>query len=146
MRILVTGSRDWDDRLAIYRALNAICEEFGLNYPPDEYGNTMPDPSRFTLVHGHCPTGADHWADEWCIGNNFLAERHAADWSRGRRAGPERNGVMVTTLDADDLCVAFIGNCTSPRCNLPGDHPSHGATGCASLAEKAGIPTRRYFA
>jgi hypothetical protein len=44
-----------------------------------------------------------------------------------------------------DLCLAFIGDCTSPRCDIEGEHPSHGATGCASLAEAAGIPVRRFF-
>lgn len=133
MRILVTGSRDWTDRFAVYRALNAVCDEFALNYPPDEYGNTMPDPERITVVHGACPIGADLWADEWCIGSNFLAERHPADWQRyGKRAGFVRNAEMVN-LGAD-LCLAFIRN------------HSRGATMTADLAEKAGIPTRRYLA
>ena len=144
MRILVTGSRDWVNRLAIYGELLGVCEEFDLLYEPDEYGNTMPDPSKFTLVHGHCPTGADHWADQWSIGNFFIAERHPADWSRGRRAGPERNAHMIS-LGAD-LCLAFIGACTSPRCDTEGKHPSHGASGTADLAEKAGIPVRRFLA
>lgn len=129
MRILVTGARDWPDRLAVYRALNEVCEEFDLNYEPDEYGNTMPDPSKITVIHGHCPTGADHWADEWCIGSFFMAERHPADWKRfGKAAGPKRNGEMVA-LGAD-LVLAFpmVG--------------SRGTVDCMTKATSAGIPVR----
>jgi len=141
----VTGSRDWGDRLAVYRALNDICDEFDLNYPPDEYGNTMPDAAKVTIVHGACPTGADAIADDWAIGNFLVPERHPADWAKhGRAAGPIRNREMVG-LGAD-ISTAFIGDCSSPRCNVGGKHPSHGATGCADLAEAAGIPVRRFFA
>ena len=133
MRVLVTGSRDWIDRLTIYRALNEVCKEFDLNYESDEHGNTMPDHSKITVVHGHCPTGADHWADEWCIGNFFMAERHPAEWEKyGKSAGFRRNAEMVN-LGAD-LCLAFIKD------------GSRGATHTADLAEKAGIETRRWIA
>jgi hypothetical protein len=133
MRILVTGSRDWDDHLSVYRQLIALCDEHGLNYPPDEYGNTMPDPSKVTIVHGHCPTGADHWADQWCIGNLLEAERHPADWNRyGKSAGFRRNAEMVD-LGAD-VCLAFIKN------------GSRGASHTVDLAGKAGIPVRRSLA
>lgn len=142
MRILVTGSRGWTDREAIYRSLTHACEQYQLNFPPDEYGNTMPDPEKITVVHGDCPTGADAIATDWCVTNNFVPETHPPDWSRGRKAGPERNEYMVS-LGAD-LCFAFIGPCTSPRCSKPGNHFSHGATGCADLAESAGIRTIRH--
>jgi hypothetical protein len=141
-RILVTGSRDWQDRFAVYVKLSGICEAMGLNFPPDQYGNTSPDWSRVTVVHGACPTGADFWADQWCLSNQFVAETHPADWSLGRKAGPLRNNAMVA-LGAD-VCVAFIGACTSPRCTLGGArHDSHGATGAAAAAERAGIPVLR---
>lgn len=130
MRILVTGSRDWADRNAVYRALNQVCDDFGLNYPPDEYGNTMPDPSRITVVHGHCPTGADQIADDWCIGAFFEAERHPADWDRhGKAAGPIRNQEMVD-LGAD-LVLAF-----------PARGISRGTWDCVDRAREAGIPVR----
>lgn len=128
MRILVTGSRDWGDRLAVYRALNRVCDEHNLNYPPDEHGNTMPDSSKFTLVHGDCPTGADHWADQWALGNFFVPETHPADWEKyGKGAGFRRNAEMVN-LGAD-ICLAFIKD------------ESRGATHTAGLARVAGIPT-----
>jgi len=133
VRILVTGSRAWDDWQAVYRALNELCDTHGLNYPPDEYGNTMPDPSRVTVVHGACPKGADHWADQWCVGNFLTAERHPADWDRyGKRAGFVRNAEMVR-LGAD-VCLAFIKDY------------SKGATMTRTLARDAGIPTITYLA
>lgn len=129
MRALVTGSRDWDDRLAVYRALNDLCDEYALNYPPDEHGNTMPDPSRLTVVHGDCPTGADHWADQWCISNFLEAETHPAEWDKyGKSAGFRRNAEMVNV--GADICLAFIKN------------NSKGATHTVDLARAAGIPVK----
>ena len=127
MRILVTGSRDWADKDAIWSELAALAQA---------------DPFA-TLVHGACPTGADAIADDWWTGFGGDPERHPADWSRGRKAGPERNAAMVA-LGAD-LCLAFIGDCTSRRCRREDRHPSHGASGCADLAEAAGIETRRFY-
>ena len=128
MRILVTGSRDWGDRLSVYRVLNDICGTYGLNYPPDEYGNTMPDPAKITVVHGDCPTGADHFADQWCLGNFLDPERHPAEWRRyGKRAGFLRNEEMAR-LGAD-LCIAFQKN------------NSKGTQHMIDLAEKYSIRT-----
>lgn len=130
-RILVTGSRDWSDRDAIEGALYSAWEQLGGG-------------ASITLVHGHCPTGADRIAElVWSTHRpRNPIERHPADWSKGRGAGPERNREMVE-LGAD-VCLAFIGPCTSPRCDIPGKHDSHGATGCADLAGVAGIEVRRF--
>jgi hypothetical protein len=129
MRILVTGSRDWTDRDAVYRALNWACESYRLNFKPDRYGNTMPDPSKVTVVHGHCRTGADAIADDWCVSAFLEPERHPADWNgpAGKGAGFARNAEMVAS--GVDLCLAFIKN------------NSKGATHAAQLAQKAGIRT-----
>lgn len=121
-RVLITGSRDWSDTRAIHDALDAYAE------PGD------------TVVSGACPTGADAIAETYWRTRGPV-ERHPADWSKGRGAGPARNAHMVN-LGAD-LCIAFISDCTSPRCRIPGRHDSHGATGCARLAEAAGIPVLR---
>lgn len=115
MRVLVTGSRDWVDRDFIWDVLNKTFTEAGN-----------------TLVHGDCPTGADHFADEWAkCQPDIVIEKYPADWKKyGRSAGPRRNKQMVD-LGAD-LCLAFIKN------------NSRGASGTTKLAEAAGIKVIRY--
>lgn len=125
-RILITGSRDWDDKSTIGLVLAGQARQRPLA----------------TLVSGACPTGADRLCEDWWATFGGTVERHPADWSQGRSAGPARNRRMVE-LGAD-ICLAFIGACTSPRCRINGEHDSHGATGCADLAERAGIETRRF--
>ncbi|HET6916185.1 MAG TPA: SLOG family protein, partial [Acidimicrobiales bacterium] len=116
LRILVTGSRDWADEQLVMDALYSAWVEYG-------------SPTLWVLVSGACPTGADAIAERIAATGGATVERHPADWSQGRKAGPERNAAMVA-LGAD-LCLAFIGDCTSPRCSRTDRHPSHGATGCA---------------
>lgn len=129
MRVLVTGSRDWEDRFVVARALNEVCDEFDLNFEPDEYGNTMPDDRKITVVHGDCPTGADFFATDWCLGNFFVPETHPADWKEhGRAAGPIRNREMIES--GIDLVLAFNRN------------KSKGTTGTIRMAEEAGIEVR----
>lgn len=116
-RILVTGSRDWDNALPIMDAIVNIA------IPPEAW----------TLVSGACPTGADRIAEDFAEGLGLTVERHPADWNKhGKRAGFLRNAEMVK-LGAD-ICIAFIK-----------DH-SKGATMTASLAETAGIETYRTYA
>jgi hypothetical protein len=130
MRVLVTGSRDWDNHRIVAAELERVAHEYDLCYEPDEYGNTLPDPDKMTVIHGACPTGADMWADEWAIGScdMRLVERHPADWERyGKRAGFLRNAEMVES--GVDLCLAFIKN------------DSKGASMTLRLAREAGVPT-----
>ena len=126
-RVLVTGSRTWDDWQAIWEALD------GIAWGPHR---------SLTVVHGACPDGADRHAAEWCAdmaahleasARHLVEEPHPADWRwHGRAAGPIRNAQMVQA--GADLCLAFIRN------------GSKGATHCADLAERAGIPTKRWTA
>lgn len=117
-RLLVTGSRDWDDQDIINNALGYWWDNNGKN-PQD------------ILVHGDCPNGADAIAKYMWGLAGLKHEPHPAQWDAyGRRAGMIRNTHMV--LYGADACLAFIKN------NSPG------ASHCAKLAEQAGIPTYRY--
>lgn len=114
-RILVTGSRDWTDGQCIRDALRWVVHQHGR----DDY----------LLVHGACPTGADHIADMLWLGKR---ETHPADWRQyGRRAGFVRNADMAK-LGAN-ICLAFIKN------------NSKGTLMMAGLAEANGIETVRYY-
>ena len=120
MRVIVSGSRTWDDVDEIHDALDAM---WLLWY------ETQTEP--FILVHGACPRGADRLADEWAASTDgVFAERHPADWSMGRHAGPLRNQHMVN-LGADHV-LAFIKD------NSPG------ASHLVRQARKAGIPVQEF--
>jgi len=141
-RILVTGSRLWDD----WRVVVAALDEAAPGWARD-----------VVVVHGRCDprrpgTGqmipwaeaeklpaAEQWklasadwlADRWAVLHGAMPERHAADWGRyGKPAGFRRNAEMVNR--GADVCLCFVKD------------NSRGATHCANLAEKAGIPVRRY--
>ncbi len=82
------------------------------------------------IVHGGA-RGADHMAHTAATALGMRTEIHHADWATyGKRAGYVRNHHMVQ-LGAD-ACVAFIRN------------HSPGATMCATLAQRVGMPVR-YF-
>lgn len=81
------------------------------------------------LVHGDHPKG-DQWAAAIWRELGGRDEAWPADWSHGKRGGPLRNARMVESNPT--LCLAFIREA------------SRGASGCADLAEGAGIPTVRY--
>ena len=121
MRLLVTGSRDWEGIQAenkVYRVLDKVLDlSLVLGQP-------------LTLVHGDCPTGADPCADRWGRRreSEVVMEPYPADWTiYGKAAGPVRNGVMVSR--GADMCIGFLRN------------GSKGTRGCLDLAKDAGIPT-----
>lgn len=126
MRILITGSRSWPRPADVWAALELAIAE---------HAAAATD---VVVVHGTA-RGADEIASLFvkAHGRQFAAEgvrlveeRHPADWDRwGKKAGFIRNADMVQA--GADLCLAFIHN------------QSRGATMCADLAEKAGIPVRR---
>ncbi|MER7908266.1 SLOG family protein [Streptomyces sp. NPDC096068] len=130
-RVLIIGTPDWDDASAFNRALaDAI--------------RPIPADVEVIIVHGGCSSGADRMADDWARTYGAMPERHPAqDFGPWPGAGLRRDRYMVG-LGAD-LVLAFIGPCSSPRCRRPEPHPSHGASGCADMAEQAGIPTRRRY-
>lgn len=121
-RLLVTGSRTWDDENRMDYALKLVLLRIHEQSPEHFRGKPI-------LISG-CAQGADLMADAIWSGAGGDVEHHPADWDRyGKRAGYVRNAEMVAT--GANLCLAFI------RAN------SRGATMCANLAEKAGIRTIR---
>jgi hypothetical protein len=113
MRIIVCGSRDWNDRNAIRCALVATTL--------DAYEETI-------VVHGGA-RGADAFAHEVAGEMGFVREVHEAEWnSNGKAAGPIRNEEMAK-LGAD-LCLAFW------------DGQSRGTLDMIQRATRHGIPVR----
>ncbi|MFF7851892.1 SLOG family protein [Streptomyces sp. NPDC007910] len=141
-RVLVTGSRDTHDPRPVNTELDARLARL----QPGQH---------LVIVHGACQDrwgrlrGVDAHADAWALrakqaGHPVDVERHPAeDHGPWPACGPIRNRHMVS-LGADEA-LAFIGPCSSPRCRKPEPHPSHGASGCADMAEQAGIPTQRRY-
>jgi hypothetical protein len=118
MRILVTGSRTWDDVRTI-RAVLAHIDE-------------MNPGVSITLVSGACPTGADAHAERIAEALGWTVERHPAKWEEhGKRAGFIRNHQMVA-LGADMVLAFHRDN-------------SRGTQHCINAAHKAGIPVTEYL-
>lgn len=116
MRVIVTGSRNYEDAGAVFDALDTV--------------HLMHE--AFTLVHGACRTGADYWAHIWAglrLDRGVTEELHPADWkTHGLSAGPIRNAEMIKA--GADLVLAFP---------LPG---GRGTQHMIRLAKEAGIPVK----
>jgi len=121
-RLLVTGSRDWPDKLMVEKTLDELVA----------FGMRLSHAGDVVIVHGACPRGGDKMADDWALESGFAVEQYRANWNAlGRSAGFIRNKQMVD-LGAD-LCIAFIYN------------KSRGASSCADLAHRALIPVVRFI-
>lgn len=119
-RIIVTGSRTWDNANKLGYELGMAVGELNREYPGED----------IVIVHGGA-AGADQIADKLARDHGVTVEAHRAEWERmGRNAGIIRNMKMVG-LGAD-ICLAFIKD------------GSRGATHCAEYAEHRGIPVRRF--
>jgi len=97
MNVIVCGGRDYRDRDAAFRALDA----FAAVHPI------------WLLVHGGA-RGADSIAGEWAKARGIRVKEMPADWNaHGRKAGPLRNVDMLDGLlrsDAPSVAVlAFKG-------------------------------------
>lgn len=77
--VVVTGGRDYSDRVAVAAALGRLLEA-----------------GPFVLVHGGA-SGADALCALWAQGKGIPVEEFPADWSmHGRKAGPIRNEQMAS--------------------------------------------------
>lgn len=121
-RVLVTGSRNWRHPDTIQRALDHAHDTM-----LREYGES----ATFIVVHGNSGN-ADMSAHLYASQCGWATEPHSADWvGLGRRAGMVRNAEMVR-LGAR-VCLAFIRNHSS------------GASRCAVMAERAGMPVGLFY-
>jgi hypothetical protein len=132
-KALVTGSRTWRNRDLLYSALNGVLEA----HPT------------LVLIHGAAREGADAMADAWRTevwqaGADVTVLRRPARWRVNGKvdkgAGFKRNALMVA-MKPDEV-LAFIDECRNPKCRRREGHGTHGASDCADLAERAGIPVR----
>ena len=115
MRILITGSRNWNDESALLRAL---CQY------------TQTPENDITVVHGGAK-GADACAHKAAKALRLNVRVYPAQWSEhGKKAGPIRNQQMVDA--GADICLAFpLGK-------------SVGTWDCVRRAKAAGIPVKVY--
>lgn len=131
MRIIVTGSRDYDNPTRVFTALWRRLDECVIGR------------HRLRLVHGGCKSGADVIATDWysavmcgrSVASAHLAipEVHPADWTRyGLGAGPVRNETMARA--GADLCIGFLKTGAKNK----------GTTGMLDAARRYGIPIETY--
>ena len=113
IRILITGSRSWDNIEYIRSAFISLA---------DDYGDGI------TLVSGACPTGADRLGEIVAAELGWNIQLYPADWNTyGKRAGFVRNSEMIDT--EPDMVVGFVRN------------GSKGASMTVNLGKKKGLLT-----
>ena len=123
MRVLVCGSRSWNDRIIIDAVLTGLDVEQARHFGPAYTTETV-------LIHGDA-NGADRIAKEW--GHHHLpagcVEDYPAEWDRyGKRAGFVRNQQMLDE-GKPTVVIAFRS-----------EGESKGTDMMVDLAKKAGVP------
>lgn len=124
MRVVVTGSRDWTDRVTLDTAMDKI-----LLMVPD-----------MVLLHGTA-AGADTLAEEWAVRNGVRVERWPADWKGHPRSGGIIRNYQMLNSGGVYLVAGFVNKCARERCNRPDTHWSHGSRHAVEYAQRVGIPT-----
>lgn len=99
MRIIVAGSRVFDDYLLLKRTLDHLTRKL--------------DKSLLVILSGHAK-GADIMGERWCFEALVKSEIHHADWDKhGKAAGHIRNEEMVKV--ADSLVAFWDGKSTGTK-------------------------------
>lgn len=112
VRVLVSGSRQWNDVVLLRSVLREIVTE---GEPP------------IVLIHGGAK-GADSLASTLCSEEGWREEVWHPDWdTHGKAAGPLRNKAMVDS--SPNVCVAFVV-----------EGASKGTGSCVKFARAANIP------
>lgn len=113
MRVLICGSRDWDDVYAINCVLNGY----------------LSDGDPITVISGMAK-GADSIAAEWARLNAQELVPFPAEWELyGKSAGPERNRRMLDE-GKPEIVWAFKTHVES-----------RGTNHMVNIARRAGVPT-----
>lgn len=129
-RLLVTGSRSWEDVETTRRVLLQFYTWLG--------GSVV-------LVHGGA-NGADKTCSAIWTSAGLPEEVHRPIWYPGGvydwRAGFTRNNKMVAR--GADHALAFDLPCMKPRCTRPIGHVTHGTADAIERITAAGIPLWRW--
>ena len=116
MRVMVTGSRDWEDHSTIYTVLGQFQETH--KFEP------------VTIIHGGA-RGADEIAQNAALSYGYHVEVHPADWRKyGNYAGIKRNAEMIDS--GVDLVLSFW------------DRKSRGTKHAFTLARNLGLSVELY--
>lgn len=100
MKILVAGSRLWEDENLVREALNGIWRAYGM-------------PSYVELIHGNDPTGGDMMADQFAVERGWTLTVFKPDWNtNGKQAYEVRNEEMLNY--GADVCLVFFSR-RSPK-------------------------------
>lgn len=141
MRVLVCGSREWDDEPIVFNVLDGYLEQ-------QRYTNRfLPNDEPLVVIQGGAK-GADAIAAAWgCENTDVRHEQYPADWAtHGKAAGPLRNQQMLDE-GKPDVVIAFkdafqpdipdnvvIGDLYTVR------RPKGGTEDMVRRAKAAGIP------
>lgn len=121
MYVIVCGDREWtssEDRLLLFFALDLLKISLGQD--------------KLVIIEGECQ-GVDISAREWAIAMQVEYLPFPADWSQGRRGGPQRNLKMLQEGKPDHV-IAFHDTIAL----------SKGTKNMVELAKKHGITTTIY--
>lgn len=130
MRIAVAGSRDWTDRIRLFRALNVMRMRAADKRQP------------FSVGFGDCPTGTDLFVWDWCKhwGLHYrrfeIPKDRNGRWIGGRAAGPLRNRRMIDQFMPDYVIACLL--------NVHLDQ-SRGTRDCVAYAESLEIPVWKLY-
>lgn len=94
LRVLVCGGRTFDDRHAVWNALDTLQDQYPLH--------------NVTIIEGGA-NGADRWAREWAQAYGLPVETYEADWNHfGKAAGILRNQSMID-VGRPNVVIAMPG-------------------------------------
>jgi hypothetical protein len=98
MRIIIAGTRTFDDYALLKRKMDAITRK-----------------AKTVIVISGGEQGADKLGERWAYECGHSYEVYHADWNLGKRAGPIRNSQMLDEGQADAAVVFWDGKSPGTR-------------------------------